>query len=361
MHIKDLTPTARRQGPIDVVVEKVSALHDDLLRLTLKDLTGTVNLILQGGILVRAFDKVKEQTRLVINDFVVTEDFARFRSFVPPFVQLQEFALHLSRSPFYILVAPPETSFPEIKLFFKGNSVVVPGELRDFDLASLYVVQAAPKLSTSPQKLLGPNNERFATLQFIRDSLSPEAPLTASSYAVVLDCTSSYQPSSASDYLMLLKVTDPSIYPAAAHIQIFHRENLAPPKIANIGDIIRLQNLPFKQHSGVLIGTMSSNSKFPSLYLFPIDDDEQLAPYAAYRGKFSNTAEHFPTLKHLRGWTRDILSRSLPDCLADTKRLTVVADARVEFDAIARYYGHYNMGEASSDPIIVLFYDSDVV
>lgn len=361
MHIRDLSVVPRRQGPIDTVVEKISTLNEELLRLTLKDASGSVNLIFQGAILVKAFEKVKEQTRLVISDFVVSEDYARFRSFVPPFVQLQEFALHLSRSPFYILVAPPETSFPEIKLYFKGNSVVVPGELRDFDLSSLYVVQHPAKLSSSPQKLVGPGGERFATLQFIRDSLSPEQPLTASAYAVVLDCTSSYQPSSATDFLMLLKVTDPTIYPAAAHIQIFHKESFVPPKVANIGDVIRLQNLPFKQHGGVLIGTMSSNSKFPSTFLFPIDDDEQLAPYAAYRGKFSNTPEHFPTLQHLRAWTKDTLARSLPDCLADTKRLMIAADAKVEVDVLARYFGHYRMGEGPSDPLIVLLYDSDVV
>lgn len=225
------------------------------------------------------------------------------------------------------------------------------------DSINISELYAYKQLNVSPQKLIGPNNERFSALQFIRDSITDNQ-IIASSYAIVVDSTSPYVHSNTSDFMMTLKITDQSIFPNVAIITIFSRAQKDLIKIAGIGDIIRLENIPFKIHKGNLSATLSASGKSGKFFVFALED-ESLVPYACYSGKFNQISEHTHLLENLRKWVVHQFQNALPSNLHNTTRLSETI-SKVESDIVVRVYGVYKMG-IKNDPHVIICYDENAV
>jgi hypothetical protein len=245
MKIKELLP-GTHEAPLDLTVESVSKLHEHILRVAVKDFTGIINIIFEGLHIVQAFDNIRVNTRVLLRNYTVEEDSTGISRYFPTFIEPSSITLHNSSMPYYILISYPSPPSLSIQLLYHSQSLTVPSlspeELLTFDIGKLYRARPVEELAPSPQKLIGPNNERYCSLQFIKDSIGQGVTINASCYAVIIDATGSYQSPNAQDYQIVIKVTDPSIYPYHATIMIFHQKPSQVPKISHIGDIIRFQH-----------------------------------------------------------------------------------------------------------------------
>lgn len=244
MKIKELLP-GTHEAPLDLTVESVSKLHEHILRVSVKDFTGRINIIFEGLHIVQAFDNIKVNTRVLLRNYIVQDDSSGISRYFPTFIDPSSITLHSSSLPYFLHIFHPIPSL-SIQLQYHSQSLTLtslsPEDLLTFDIGKLYRARPVEEVAPSPQKLIGPNNERYCSLQFIKDSIGEGITINASCYAVIIDATGSYQSSNVQDYQMILKVTDPSIYPYHATIMIFHKKPSHVPKISHLGDIIRFQH-----------------------------------------------------------------------------------------------------------------------
>lgn len=98
----------------------------------------------------------------------------------------------------------------------------------------------------------------------------------------------------------------------------------------------------------------------PKMFIFSLEDVNQLAPYGTYKGKFSQDAEHYHALSSLRGWAKPVLAKNLPQSLNKTVSLSQSA-GREETDVIARVYEVHKMGVAEKSPYIIFVFDQNVM
>lgn len=173
---------------------------------------------------------------------------------------------------------------------------------------------------------------------------------------MVLDCTGSYSVSNSTDVLMLLKVTDESIFPEHANIQIFHQPTSSVPKVIAYGDVLRIHSCLFKIFKGVLTGTLSAQSKAGKLMLFSLDSEE-LTPYGIYKGTFAKQIEHHKAMLELRRWAKLALAGADPPVLSNSIALSKAHNS--ECDVLARVYAHHTVGTEDTDPVILFLYDAE--
>ncbi|CAG9326383.1 unnamed protein product [Blepharisma stoltei] len=356
MHIKHITPGVQA-GPLEVTVDSRSGLHDSLMRITVKDFTGRVNIILEGNDLVKAFEKISPDTKLTLSNFHVSENYDMLSNYFPAFIQGTNVAIHGSDLAWFIHIS--HDKMPSIRFTHKSSSYSInpDTQIESIDLSQLYAHKE--QTNSSPQKLLGPNNERFSSLQFIKDSCNQNTPIIASCYAVVFDSTSSYMPSNTTDYMIKMKITDQSIFPGYATLTVFHKNPQSMVKVAGIGDIIKIEQFSFKIHKGGLTATGSSSSKSSKFFLFALEEDK-LSPYANYGGQFHQISEHYHFLESLRKWVTQQFAQKLPTELEATTALSNITTTS-ESDILVRIYGVYKMGVAKSDPSAIICYDTNNV
>lgn len=353
MKVRDLA-SGLHSGPLTATVADASRVHTQLLRVTLKDETGLINLIFEGSVLCHSFEALKQDTSLVLSNFIVTEEVDRFQKYFPPMIRPNTIAEHGTSKAIFILATA--TQRPNLRLtFYKANVEIPSGVPADsIDLKRLYSRSEplAPKPAVlAPVRL---TQDQYCSLSQIR--AQAEGGLFASTYCVVLDCTGSYSVSNSTDVLMLLKVTDESIFPEHANIQVFHQPANAVPKVISYGDVLRVQNCMFKLFKGVLTGTLSAQSKAARLMLFTLDSDE-LTPYGTYKGSFANQTEHHKCMIELRRWAKRALSSPDPPVLSGS--ITLSKAQNTECDVLARVYAKYTVGEEDTDPVILFLYDAE--
>ncbi|OMJ67981.1 hypothetical protein SteCoe_34702 [Stentor coeruleus] len=195
-------------------------------------------------------------------------------------------------------------------------------------------------------------NSKHQTLRQIQDSIKQS--IYAWTYAVIIDCCSSYIPKQGDtgDNLVIYKITDNSIFPEVISLNIFHRNPREIPKIANFGDIIKLNDIQFKLHNGSLTGIIPSNSKTMSFNIFSCIGDNN-TPYANYKGQFHTNNDHTSKLEKLNDWVKNTFSYEVPLCIKNSKHLTNLSFCD-ETDVITRIVAISSLGTQDNDPIVCI-------
>lgn len=353
MQVRDLV-SGLHSGPLTVTVEDVSRVHTQLLRVTLRDATGLINLIFEGSVLCHGFETLKQETNLVLSNFKVEEEVERFQKYFPPMIRPNTIAEHGTNKTMFIIATA--TQRPDLRLTYWKTEVEVLSSVpaNSIDLKRLYARSEPPTSKPAALAAVSPRQDQYFSLSQIK--AQAEGGLLASAYCVVLDCTGSYSVSNSTDVLMLLKVTDESIFPEHANIQVFHQPTNAVPKVIAYGDVLRVQGCAFKLFKGMLTGTLSAQSKAARLMLFTLDSDE-LTPYGVYKGTFSNQTEHHKCMIELRRWAKTALTGADPPVLSNS--ITLSKAQNTECDVLARVYAKYTVGAEDSDPVILFLYDAD--
>jgi len=185
--------------------------------------------------------------------------------------------------------------------------------------------------------------------------VSAENGAQGSVYCVVLDCTSSYPVANSTDMLMLLKVTDESVFPDFANVQLFHQPQNPVPKVASYGDIMRLQHCYFKLYKGTLTGTMSAQSKAGKFSLYALTSEE-LTPYGLYKCTFSPGLDHHRHMLAVRRWAKARLVEETPVLGA---AIPLSRAQNSECDVLARVYEKACMGSEELDPTVLFVYEGE--
>lgn len=349
MLISELSPNFQ-EDTLDVLIEGKASLNESVLRITVKDLTGKINIIIQGTELVKAFEKLSLDTKLSLSYFDVSDKFEALGSYFPNFIPLKTTILHGSNSNYFVHIT--NASLPVIHLthFNQTYSIFPDTEIGTIDLSKLYTLP-----DVTPQRIVGPNQEKFSNLKFIKDFINDSETHVSSCYAFIVDSSYPYQFSESSDFLSTLKITDPSIFPSTVNISIFTKTAQEMSKVAGYGDIVRLEQFSFKLHKGHLSGRNSFSTKQSKFHLFSLVEDTQI-PYGSFRGLFSNIPEHYAALQTFRFWAKQNLSNRLPVGVNISKPLSQV-QAREECDLLARVYEICKLGINDDDPSVIICYD----
>jgi len=353
MKIKDLL-VGQHTGPLAATVEDASRVHNQLLRVTLKDESGRVNLIIEGSVLCHSFESLKRETSVELCNFEVSAEVERFQKYFPPMIRPNGIAEHGTNKSMFIIATAMQR--PDLRLTYWKAEVTVLGSVPadSVDIKRLYARVEPPAPRPAALGSVSPTQDQYSSLSQIR--AQAEGGLLASVYCIVLDCTGSYSVSNSTDVLMLLKVTDESLFPEHANIQIFHQPANAVPKVVAYGDVLRVQSCMFKIFKGVLTGTLSAQSKAGRLMLFSLDS-EDLTPYGVYKGTFSKQIEHHKAMLELRRWAKPTLAGVDPPVLSSSITLSKAQNS--ECDVLARVYAHHTVGTEDSDPVILFLYDAE--
>lgn len=353
MKVRDLV-VGLHAGPLAVIVEDVSRVHTQLLRITLKDDTGKINLIIEGAVLCHSLEPLKRDTNLVLSNFIATEEVERFQKYFPPMIRPNPIAEHGTSKSLFLIATTAQR--PDMLFTYWKIEVNVPSTMSTelIEIKQLYVRPESQAQKPVALASVMNRQDQYSSLSQIK--AQAEGGLLASVYCVVLDCTGSYNVSNSIDVLMLLKVTDESIFPEYANIQVFHQPTNAVPKVAAYGDVLRIQSCMFKFFKGVLTGTLSAQSKAGRLMLFPLDSDE-LNPYGTYKCTFSSQTEHHKSMIELRRWAKMALTCSDPPVLSSSITLSKAQNS--ECDVLARVFAWHPVGAEDSDPVIVFLYDAE--
>ncbi|CAG9311314.1 unnamed protein product [Blepharisma stoltei] len=356
MQVSDLS-VGYKEDRLNITIDQKAKLNEFVLRVTISDATGKINIIFEGQELVNIFDKVRPGTKLRLNYFIVSGDFHNLSKYFPSVVPMQNTLTYGTNSKFFIHIIIP--TMPELTFTHNNTSISIFPDtvLESINLSKLYLPQQ--QNSALPQKLLGPNMEKFSSLKFIRDNIHENSKLSASCYALVVDSTSSYQYSESTEYLSTLKVTDPSIFPNVASISIFHEDPKILPKIIGFGDIIRMEQFIFKTHRDSLNGKLTFSDKNSKFYLFSLIDDNQI-PYSSFRGNFEQAPEILNSLQAIRSWGKITLTNRVPMLPNSTKFLRELKP-KDQSDILLRIFGVFSMGINEDDPKAIVGYDQDSI
>lgn len=123
MKIRDLG-IGQYPGPLLTTIEDASRVHSHLLRLTLKDETGLINLIIEGADLCHAFDLLKPETCVEICNFVVADDVERFQKYFPPMIRPNGITEHGTNKRVFIIATAVQR--PDLRFTYWKAEVSVP-------------------------------------------------------------------------------------------------------------------------------------------------------------------------------------------------------------------------------------------
>ena len=322
-----------------------------LLRLSVQTNDGNkVNLFTANSACIPFFKELKPQTKIFIQSYTTTMDNTMLKKYLPPSVDLEKIVLSDSTLKFHLELTFPLSS---IYLEFGGNFLDIPAGtlLSSVDLTSLFQ-QSVDRTAVSTQ-------EKFLSLQEISKKVKSN-PTTASCWAVIVDCCDSYNPRpDSSDFLVTYKVTDPSIFPNHANINIFHKDVKELPKIENFGDIILLNSVQFKEYRGQLTGVFSSGIRNMSFFVFNYLNQD-CKPYGSYKNLFIKDLESEHELQKLSKWVQEVFELESPAFLSESYRKSVESEAnKQELDMIARVLGVFNLGTDPTDPYLLLLLEKE--
>jgi hypothetical protein len=343
-------------GPLSLEIISRSNLTEELLKLVLIDASqAKVNLFVEGANLINFFMQPRISTRLELSDFEISEDFTQISQHFPTYLNGEEIATHETSFRFYIRM---QNILPKLTLGYLNRTLKVsPSDNLDhINVKELYELRKSQLANI--EKVGGTN--KCCTLKEISDKISGNT-VYAWCYAVVVDCCSSYlrKQGESPDYIAVYRITDYSIFPNNITLTIFHKTPKELPKIANFGDIIKLNDVQFKEHQGSMVGTFPSNTKSMSFYLFDYSG-ESLSPYACYKGQFHTNAEHANRIERLSDWTRLTFAYEVPLFLSNTKTLASLS-INEEADVKTRVVEICSLGVNEHDPSVVILADSNEI
>ena len=187
-------------------------------------------------------------------------------------------------------------------------------------------------------------------LKKIREKVAKQG-LVASFIGVLLDCSGSYLKNFSNDYIAIYKITDPSIFPDFATINIFHKHSDDLPKLKSLGDVVFFQNVSFHNFQGKLCGTLSKFSKSSSFSAHDYQDAKR-SPYACFIKTVFMNEDLTIKIEQMKSWVRDSLSGSIFEYL-NLKALTELQINSGEVDLIGRVLSVGSLGKSLSDPLVV--------
>ena len=235
-----------------------------------------VNLFIANPIQIEFFRNLPIKAKLFLPHFHVTKDFSDINKHFPDVIKSKNFATQGSNYDFILRL--PEI-LPAFSVFSKGKVLEIPENANLEEINPLEYFQS-PNI---PQATQQEKISRCLDLEFIHQKVK-NGHFISSCCAVIIDCCDSYSPKPGEnqDFLVCYKITDPSIFPEHATINIFHKDSKEIPKIANFGDVIILNDIQFGEYSNHLQGLIPANSKTMSFQLIKCND-QQFLPYSSYK------------------------------------------------------------------------------
>jgi Telomeric single stranded DNA binding POT1/CDC13 len=341
-------------GPLHLEVLNTSPLTEELLKLELKDASSAkVNIFVEGSD-IKFFSELIPGTKIQLSGFTASQSFSQISQYFPTYIPGENVAAHNSDCNFFIPFSPvlPSMvlSFNNAALELNPNSV-----LENMSLASLY--EKKKYVPASSEKIV---NDKYCNLRTIHEKVLKSV-VFASCYAVVVDCSGSYAPknSEGSDYLASYKITDSSIFPSYASLNIFHKNPKDIPKVDNIGDIIKLNEVQFAEYGGILQGKISANSKSMSFYVFNYSGSSQ-TPYITYKSAFHTNPDHSYLIEKQSEWVKITFTSEFPLFMRNTQRLSSLSIPE-EADIITRVLGIHKLGVKETDPTVCLCGDESEI
>ena len=345
------------QEALDLEVVSITCLTSDLLKLNLRDSSSRkVNFFIESAKNISFFRSIKEGTWIKISNFIATQNFTQISQYFPAYIPGMSVAIHNSDCDFYILISE---DLPNIILSYNTNSIELQSttNIGELNLSTLYEMRF-----TIQAPLEKSANSKYCNLKTAFERIG-QGQTYISCYAIIVDSTGSYMPknSEISDYLVTLKITDPSIFPNIANVNIFHNSPKDFPKISNFGDIIKLNEVSIKDYLGILQVTIpcTRNRTSASFLIFSYTG-ESLVPYVNYRASFHNSNDHSLQIKKLSDWGYATLAHEPPLFIKNTKRLCNTSTSE-EIDIITRIVGIYSLGMHENDPKVCLCADTTEV
>lgn len=335
-------------GPLDLEIVGCDLLTEEVFRIILADkVKRNVGVFIEGANMIGNFGQLREGTRLSLRNFVTSKDYDRMSRYFPTYVPGESVVLHESNCDFYINLSNTETL---VEVWYNNRSLKfqMNSDITAIRIGEIY--EAKKVCPAQPDRSGG--SSKFQTLRQIHDSIKNS--IYAWCYAVIVDCCSSYIPKQGdtSDHLVIYKITDNSIFPEVISLNIFHRNPKEIPKIANFGDIIKLNDIQFKEHNGSLTGIIPSNSKSMSFNIFSCIGDNN-SPYANYKGQFHMNNDHSSKLEKLSDWVKNTFSYEVPLCIKNSKHLTNLT-LTDEADILTRVVAISSLGTQDNDPIVCI-------
>ncbi|OMJ77440.1 hypothetical protein SteCoe_22958 [Stentor coeruleus] len=301
------------------------------------------------------FSQLRVGTRLTLGNFVTSKNYGHISQYFPTYLPGESVVTHEANCEFYIPLLGTDTS---IDISYNNRSVKVSMDSDFGNIKILEIYQAKKSFPASVDKIGG--NSKVLNLRQIHDKVKV-SPGYAWCYAVIVDCCASYIPKQgdSSDYLVIYKLTDKSIFPEIISLNVFHKNPKEIPKVENFGDIIKLNDVQFKEHQGKLSAVITSNTKTMSFYIFSHTGD-CYSPYASYKSQFHSNSEHALKLEKLSDWVRTTFPYEVPNFMKSSKRLTNI-NFSDETDVITKIIAIYPLGIHENDPSIVICNDTNEI
>ena len=354
MNLSDLK-LGLNPGVLPLELVSRSNLTEELLKLVLIDSNQSkINIFIEGANLINFFMQPRISTRIEFADPEISENFTQISQHFPTYLNGEDVATHESSFKFFIHF----DSTPKMTLSYLSRSIKVsPSDsLESINVQELYEIRKS--LVNNIEKVGGTN--KCCTLKEINEKIAGNT-VYAWCYGVVVDCCSSYlrKQGESPDYIAVYRITDFSIFPNTITLTVFHKSPKELPKVANFGDIIKLNDVQFKEHNGSMSATFPSNTKSMSFYLFNYSG-ESLSPYACYKSNFHTNSEHAGRVEKLSDWTRLTFAYEVPLFLRNTKSLSTLS-ANEEADVKTRVVDICSLGVNDHDPSVVILSDASEV
>jgi hypothetical protein len=327
------------------------ALATELLKISIVDSGDKkINLFVEGEKIVGFFQKLKPGTVLTFDKLMPRTDLEVLKVHLPEPLNLRAIVLDSSDCGFFYLIRAPMDNL----LIRSGmQSLEVPQGI-DVSTVDLSVLYSTELLGLHIKQ---EEPSRWENLAALKHSVK-KGPTTASCWAILIDCCDSYSPKQpAHDFLVSYKITDPSIYPDFATVNIFHKDPKEMPKIRNLGDILFFTSLNFSEFKGAIQGLIAAHSKTSSFHVFSITDSD-FVPYTSYRSTYDRESSSDSEISSLRSWVRSTFDQELPvSIMKNTRRLSSLEQDGTEVDVVARVLEFRPLGLRRDDPVVMCLGD----
>ena len=323
-----------KAGFVGFKVLQTFKYSSSFVRVNLQNDGKGINLFVEGLKEVLFFTRVKVGTWLYFDSVLVSRDFSVLWRNLQDCINYESIAFANSEFDFILEFFFDSSFYVE---FEKNEMLVVKGtSLEKVDLRTIYGEDLQEVHDLSCLRRIRENNKKSFVTSFI---------------GVLLDCSGSYIKKDSRDRICIYKITDPSIYPDFATINIFHKYSDQIPKLKNLGDILYFHKISLEVSSGKLRGTISSSSKDSSFSAHDYRDSKR-APYACFIEPVIINEDTIKEINQMKTWVKDSLSSSISEYL----NLITLTDAQIisgEVDLIGRILSIGTLGVSISDPLVI--------
>jgi Telomeric single stranded DNA binding POT1/CDC13 len=338
---------------LELVLQDKLFILPELIKVYLTDLDNKkVNLLAGGSSIVNFFTELPQNTKIKFSKYTLSSNLFKINEYVPKCLREQELAFQGSDYDFFINLVDP---VPRMSFYYQGNTLEIPAGA---DLEGYSVKGLLQKPAAAPAQEIALH--KFCDLKSIYERVKNTS-IIASCYAIILDCCGSYipKPGESQDYLISYKITDPSLFPQHANINIFHKDPKEIPKIINFGDVILLNDIQFRVYDNVLQGVIATSFKQMSFNLFKYNDPKVM-PYGNYRSVYHPNNESRSAVESIAEWGMGTLNSELPGFFKKSK---MVSDIFIneEIDIICKIFGIALLGIHDEDPLVVFVGDTKTI